>query len=396
MNKIVFKYGGSSVATIEKINQIAERLINHKSLGKKVVCVVSAMGGTTDELIKMTEEITTRPNGREMDMLISTGEQISASLLAMAIQSKGEKSVAFTGFQAGFKTSGRHTDNRIEDVDVSRIERALEDDKIVIITGFQGLNEKGDITTLGRGGSDTSAVALAAKLNAPCHILTDVKGIYTVDPRIYNKAKKIDYLSYEETLEMAYLGARVLEPRSVAIAKKYGVKLYVGLNTEDVVGTYIVEEGDIMERKAVSNVSITDDVLLVNMRVCSGSFDDITDIFTDLADEGVNVDVISQNTRSNESQYVSFTSDVKTKQEVEDVLLRYNVSYKFIKGVTKISVVGSGMRTQPGVAAEVFRVFSDNNIRFYQVSTSEISISHIIDAEEKEKIVRILAEKFEL
>lgn len=396
MNKIVFKYGGSSVATIEKINQIAERLIDHKCEGKKVVCVVSAMGGTTDELIKMAEEITTRPNGREMDMLISTGEQVSASLLAMAVQSKGEKAVAFNGIQAGFKTKGRHTDNRIENVDISRIEKALEDGYIVIVTGFQGINEKGDITTLGRGGSDTSAVALAAKLNAPCHILTDVKGIYTVDPRIFKKAKKIDYLSYEETLEMAYLGARVLEPRSVAIAKKYGVKLYVALNTGDVVGTYIVEEGDIMERKAVSNVSLTDDVLLVNMKVGTDFFDDITEIFTDLADKGVNIDVISQNTRSNESQDVAFTSDVKSKQEVEDVLLKYDVLYKFIKGVTKISVVGSGMRTQPGVAAEVFRVFSDNHIRFYQVSTSEISISYIIDAEEKDKVVRILAEKFEL
>lgn len=396
MKRIVVKYGGSSLSTIEKINQVADRLVNQKEDGNQIVCVVSAMGDTTDDLISVAKELTDRPNGREMDMLLATGEQISASLLAMAIQSKGEKAIAMTGFQAGLKTRGRHMRSRVDDVDIKRLVEALKEDNIVIVTGFQGINCKGDITTLGRGGSDTSAVILAAKLNAPCYILTDVKGIYTVDPKIYPQARKLDYLTYEEALEMAYLGAKILEPRSVLIAKKYKVRLYVGLNFGDVVGTYIVEKGDIMEKSLVSNISLSDDVLLVNMKIEAECSDYIVEAFKDLAERDVNVDVITQNIQSGKNRYMSFTSNKDSKEDIEEVLGTYGTSYNFLKDVTKISIVGVGMRTYPEIIAEIFKVFSENKIKFHQAYTSEISISYIIDAIDKEKVVRILAEKFNL
>lgn len=396
MNTIVLKYGGSSVADIDKINSVADRIIEKKNIYKNVVTVVSAMGKSTDTLLDMANQLSENPIKRELDVLLSTGEQTTISLLTIAINAKGYKAISLTGQQAGFLTWGPHTKNRIEDVDTTRVEKYLKEGYIVIVAGFQGVNEIGDITTLGRGGSDTSAVALAAKLKCPCEIYTDVEGIFTVDPRIHKEAKKLDNLSYEETMEMAYLGAGIIEPRSVEMAWKYGVKLYIGLNTGKVLGTYITEEGDKLEKNVINNISIIDDILLVNIYLDNTSRYTTSEIFADLANNNVNVDVISQNIIKNDKKSVSFTTTLDNKTVIKEIFKDNDIEYNFIDNVIKLSIIGNAMRNQPGVASQVFSTFIDNNIDFYQVSTSEISISYIIDSKYKNKVVKILAKEFNL
>ncbi|NMB10203.1 MAG: aspartate kinase [Tissierellia bacterium] len=396
MNTIVLKYGGSSVADIDKINSVADRIIEKKNIYKNVVTVVSAMGKSTDTLLDMANQLSENPIKRELDVLLSTGEQTTISLLTIAINAKGYKAISLTGQQAGFLTWGPHTKNRIEDVDTTRVEKYLKEGYIVIVAGFQGVNEIGDITTLGRGGSDTSAVALAAKLKCPCEIYTDVEGIFTVDPRIHKEAKKLDNLSYEETMEMAYLGAGIIEPRSVEMAWKYGVKLYIGLNTGKVLGTYITEEGDKLEKNVINNISIIDDILLVNIYLDNNSRYTTSEIFADLANNNVNVDVISQNIIKNDKKSVSFTTTLDNKTVIKEIFKDNDIEYNFIDNVIKLSIIGNAMRNQPGVASQVFSTFIDNNIDFYQVSTSEISISYIIDSKYKNKVVKILAKEFNL
>ena len=396
MNTIVLKYGGSSVADIDKINSVADRIIEKKNIYKNVVTVVSAMGKSTDTLLDMANQLSENPIKRELDVLLSTGEQTTISLLTIAINAKGYKAISLTGQQAGFLTWGPHTKNRIEDVDTTRVEKYLKEGYIVIVAGFQGVNEIGGITTLGRGGSDTSAVALAAKLKCPCEIYTDVEGIFTVDPRIHKEAKKLDNLSYEETMEMAYLGAGIIEPRSVEMAWKYGVKLYIGLNTGKVLGTYITEEGDKLEKNVINNISIIDDILLVNIYLDNNSRYTTSEIFADLANNNVNVDVISQNIIKNDKKSVSFTTTLDNKTVIKEIFKDNDIEYNFIDNVIKLSIIGNAMRNQPGVASQVFSTFIDNNIDFYQVSTSEISISYIIDSKYKNKVVKILAKEFNL
>src|SRR5699024_1065831 len=361
-----------------------------------VVTVVSAMGKSTDTLLDMANQLSENPIKRELDVLLSTGEQTTISLLTIAINAKGYKAISLTGQQAGFLTWGPHTKNRIEDVDTTRVEKYLKEGYIVIVAGFQGVNEICDITTLGRGGSDTSAVALAAKLKCPCEIYTDVEGIFTVDPRIHKEAKKLDNLSYEETMEMAYLGAGIIEPRSVEMAWKYGVKLYIGLNTGKVLGTYITEEGDKLEKNVINNISIIDDILLVNIYLDNNSRYTTSEIFADLANNNVNVDVISQNIIKNDKKSVSFTTTLDNKTVIKEIFKDNDIEYNFIDNVIKLSIIGNAMRNQPGVASQVFSTFIDNNIDFYQVSTSEISISYIIDSKYKNKVVKILAKEFNL
>jgi len=396
LNTIVLKYGGSSVADIDKINSVADRIIEKKNIYKNVVTVVSAMGKSTDTLLDMANQLSENPIKRELDVLLSTGEQTTISLLTIAINAKGYKAISLTGQQAGFLTWGPHTKKRIEDVDTTRVEKYVKEGYIVIVAGFQGVNEIGDITTLGRGGSDTSAVALAAKLKCPCEIYTDVEGIFTVDPRIHKEAKKLDNLSYEETMEMAYLGAGIIEPRSVEMAWKYGVKLYIGLNTGKVLGTYITEEGDKLEKNVINNISIIDDILLVNIYLDNNSRYTTSEIFADLANNNVNVDVISQNIIKNDKKSVSFTTTLDNKTVIKEIFKDNDIEYNFIDNVIKLSIIGNAMRNQPGVASQVFSTFIDNNIDFYQVSTSEISISYIIDSKYKNKVVKILAKEFNL
>lgn len=386
MKNLLVKFGGSSVADKEKIESVA-RILKELAKNNRIVCVVSAMGDTTDELIAKAKSINKNPNKRELDALLSSGEIISSSLLAMALENIGQKAISLSGLQAGFKTYGKYGFSKILDIDTKRVEEELDQGKIVVVAGFQGVNKENDITTLGRGGSDTSAVALAAKLKAACKIFTDVDGIYSVDPRFYPAAKKLDQISYEETMEMAHLGAKVIDPRAVEMAQKYGVELEIALNTGKVKGT-IISEGDNLEKSIITSVSAVDEILLVNKELNNFK---ISELFAKLADRGINIDVINQ-TEIGEKSYVSFTSTLDEKENIKAIA----DDFEFIENVSKVSVIGNAMRNETGVAARIFGVLNDNKIKFYQVSTSEISVSIIVDTKIKDQVMKVLIEEFNL
>lgn len=398
---VVQKYGGSSVADIDRIKNVANRIKQRKDKNDDIVVVVSAMGKSTDNLIAMAKSLSQNPDKREMDVLLSTGEQVTISLLSIALNEMGIKAVSLTGAQAGIKTDGIHTKNKIVDVDDERIRKYLSQGNVVIVAGFQGINENDDITTLGRGGSDTTAVALAAKLNAVCEIYTDVDGIYSVDPRLYKKARKIDSISYEEMMEMACLGSKVMESRSVEIAARYNVNLYVASSMNDERGSFIKEYDETMENNPITGMSITDDVLMVTFENIEVKSHYVSKIFNYLALENVNVDMISQTSPVKGRVSVSFTipqSDEMTMDKIakEFEKLDDNISYDKNIDVTKLSVVGYGMRNQSGVAAKIFDIFAQNDIDFMQITTSEISISYIIESKDKQKAVEILSKELEL
>lgn len=386
MKNLLVKFGGSSVADKEKIESVA-RILKELAKNNRIVCVVSAMGDTTDELIAKAKSINKNPSKRELDALLSSGEIISSSLLAMALENIGQKAISLSGLQAGFKTYGKYGFSKILDIDTKRVEEELDQGKIVVVAGFQGVNKENDITTLGRGGSDTSAVALAAKLKAACKIFTDVDGIYSVDPRFYPAAKKLDQISYEETMEMAHLGAKVIDPRAVEMAQKYGVELEIALNTGKVKGT-IISEGDNLEKSIITSVSAVDEILLVNKELNNFK---ISELFAKLADRGINIDVINQ-TEIGEKSYVSFTSTLDEKENIKAIA----DDFEFIENVSKVSVIGNAMRNETGVAARIFGVLNDNKIKFYQVSTSEISVSIIVDTKIKDQVMKVLIEEFNL
>lgn len=386
MKNLLVKFGGSSVADKEKIESVA-KILKELAKNNRLVCVVSSMGDTTDELIEKAKSINKNPNKRELDALLSSGEIISSSLLAMALENIGQKAISLSGLQAGFKTYGKYGFSKILDIDTKRIEEELDQGKVVVVAGFQGVNEENDITTLGRGGSDTSAVALAAKLKAACKVFTDVDGIYSVDPRFYPAAKKLDQISYEETMEMAHLGAKVIDPRAVEMAQKYGVELEIALNTGKVKGT-IISEGDNLEKSIITSVSAVDEILLVNKELNNFK---ISELFAKLADRGINIDVINQ-TEVGEKSYVSFTSTLDEKENIKEIA----DDFEFIENVSKVSVIGNAMRNETGVAARIFGVLNDNKIKFYQVSTSEISVSIIVDTKIKDQVMKVLIEEFNL
>ena len=398
MGILVHKYGGTSVGTTEKIKRIAKRVIAEKEKGNDMVVVVSAMGKTTDYLVEMSKEIAINPNKREMDLILSTGEQVSIALLSMAFQEFGYDAIALTGFQAGIKTYGPHTKNKILDIDDEKIKNYLKEGKVVVVAGFQGVNENGDITTLGRGGSDTTAVAIAAKLGCPCHIYTDVDGIYSVDPRLYKEAKKLDVISYEEMMEMASLGAGVMEPRAIEIGCKYNIPIYVASSINDVGGTYIKEYDEKMEGNIVTGLSVCDDILMVTVSHILYNLDHVATLFEKLAIENVNVDMISQTAPVDGYINVSFTAPKDDLFIIEKVMgdLEGRVEISIEDEITKISVVGIGMRNQSGVSGRLFRILADNGISFRQVTTSEISISYTIDKKDKEKAVRALSNELNL
>jgi len=396
---VVVKYGGSSVETIEKMQRIADKIIARKN--ENIVVVVSAMGKTTNSLIDIAKQVSTNPSKRELDLLMSTGEQVSISLLAMILNEKGCDSIALTGFQAGIKTEGVHTKNKIAEIDISKIKHHLDKGKIVVVAGFQGLNEYGDITTLGRGGSDTTAVALASKLDCVCEIYTDVSGIYTVDPRLYPKAKKLELISYEEMEEMSSLGAKVMEPRAVEIGHLYHVPIYVASSVENIIGTYIKESCFQMEKRSVTGLSINEDVLMVTLNHVPYSSKNIADIFMRLATAEVNVDMISQTSPITGYVNISFTTSKEDITSVNEILLDLKNKYKEMEilkddSIIKISVVGLGMRSQSGIAANIFKLFADYDIIFKQVTTSEISISYTINKDYKQKAINVIAEYFDL
>ena len=399
--RIVQKYGGTSVGTIEKIKTIADHLIKVQKEGNEVVVVVSAMGKMTDVLIGKAKEITDRPDRRELDMLMSTGEQQTIALLSMALKHKGQEAVSLTGSQAGIQTTGTHTKSKIKSINKDRIEKHLKDGKIVIVAGFQGINEAGDITTLGRGGSDTSAVALAGALGCQCEIYTDVDGIYTCDPRVHAGAKKIDKISYEEMMEMSNLGAGVMEVRAVELGKKFGVPIYVGRSLGEKNGTYIVEKEQIMEEKLITGLSINENVLMVNLQNLYNKPQKIANIFSALGKQDVNVDMISQSQSVEDMVDISFTCPA-TEEDLLDkaveMIATQNPALKISKNqdLIKVSVVGVGMISHSGVAGKLFEIFGEKNIKFYQVTTSEISISFTMDKDRKKAAVDAIAEAFNI
>ncbi len=399
--RIVQKYGGTSVGTIEKIKNIAKSLVEQKKQGRELVVVVSAMGKTTDALLAKAGSITSKPNKRELDRLLSVGEQETIALLTMALNELGTDAISLTGYQAGIETTGIHTKSKIKSIDSVKIEKYLDEGKVVIVAGFQGINEAGDITTLGRGGSDTSAVALAASLRCKCEIYTDVDGIYGVDPRAYPKARKIDEISYEEMMEMSSLGAGVMEVRAVELGKKYGVPIYVGRTLSDKRGTMIVERNLDMEEKMVTGLGITDNIILTTLKSLENTPENISNIFEALGDAGVNIDMISQTLVEGGGLNLSFTCPDAEFNLLEEALERIKREFGKVQveehnHFTKISLVGIGMMSHPGVAGRVFKVFAREGIRFYQVTTSEISISYAIDPKDKERAVHALAEEFKL
>jgi aspartate kinase len=398
---VVQKYGGSSVADIDRIKNVANRIKQRKDKNDDIVVVVSAMGKSTDNLIAMAKSLSQNPDKREMDVLLSTGEQVTISLLSIALNEMGIKAVSLTGAQAGIKTDGIHMKNKIVDVDDERIRKYLAEGNVVIVAGFQGINENDDITTLGRGGSDTTAVALSAKLNAVCEIYTDVDGIYSVDPRLYSKARKIDVISYEEMMEMSCLGAKVMESRSIEIAARYNVNLYVASSMNDERGSFIKEYDETMENNPITGMSISDDVLMITFENIDVKSHYVSKIFNYLALENVNVDMISQTSPVKGRVSVSFTipqSDETTMDKIANEFekLDEKISYNKNTDVTKLSVVGYGMRNQSGVAAKIFDIFAQNDIDFMQITTSEISISYIIESKDKQKAVDILSKELEL
>ena len=403
---IVHKYGGTSVATTEKIMNIAKYLGSVKDSGNDVVVVVSAMGKTTDALIKLAHEITDKPDLREMDRLMSTGEQQTIALLSIALQTLGYEAISLTGAQAGIKTSGHYTKNRIEDINGKEIKEHLSKGKIVVVAGFQGVNEAGDVTTLGRGGSDTSAVALAAALGGKCEIYTDVDGIYSIDPRVYKDAKKLPVVSYDEMMELAFLGAGVMEPRAVELGSKYGVEIYVGKSLGEKNGTIITsvektKENKEMEQKVITGVSINENMVMVNVEEIPTNAQNVYEIFEKAEANGINIDIISQNDVTSHHGSFAFTcpkTDIaaleKIGSEIEAEFPR--TSFIINPYITKVSVVGIGLISNIGVAAKMFRILSENDISFHQVSTSEISISLVVDEVMGKKVAELFAKEFDL
>jgi aspartate kinase len=400
MDRVVLKFGGSSVESIDKMQVIADRIINKKQNNMQVVVVVSAMGKTTNQLLDLAKQASKSPSKREIDMLISTGEQVSISLLTMILNEKGYDSIALTGFQAGIKTSGIHTRNKILDIDTKKIVQYLDSNKIVVVAGFQGFNEEGDITTLGRGGSDTTAVAIAAKLRCPAEIYTDVDGIYGVDPRLYKDAKKLDYISYEEMKEMAFLGAKVMEPRSIEIGHRYQVPIYVASSLNDHIGTYIKEYKK-MEEKTITGLSVSEKIMMVAIKNFPDRSSDIANLFIELANLEINVDMISQTPISEGLINLAFSASADDLDYINEVIEKIMTQYDNIEvykntNVAKVSVVGTMMRTQSGIAAQLFKLLADHDIDFMLVTTSEISISYIIEKEMINKAVYAISSYFQL
>ena len=401
MALIVKKFGGSSVKDAEHVFNVANIIIEDYKKGNEVVVVVSAQGDTTDDLIAKAKEI--NPDGaskREMDMLLASGEQISISLLAMAIEKLGYPAVSLLGWQAGFQTDSKYSLARIKRVNSERIRRELDKRNIVIVAGFQGLNKYDDITTLGRGGSDTSAVAIAASMNADlCQIYTDVDGVYTADPRKVKTAKKMDEITYDEMLELATLGAQVLNNRSVEMAKKYAVELEVRSSLESTVPGTIVKETVNMEKMLVKGVAVDKDIVLVSIIGLKDTPGIAFKVFNQLGRKNVNVDIILQSVGRDGTKDITFTVPKNQLKDTTDALeaIKTQVNYDKVvinENAGKLSIVGAGMETHPGVASKMFEALADVGINIHMISTSEIKISVIVDVEDCEKGMQAVHDKF--
>lgn len=402
MKVIVQKYGGSSVADCNKIKNVARRIIKSKKKGYGVVVVVSAMGDTTDKLLDMAYKINSHPSERELDMLLSTGEQVSISLLAMAIEALNEPVISLTGGQVGIFTDDIHNKARILKVDSKRINKELEQGKIVIVAGFQGINNNNDITTLGRGGSDTTAVALAVALQAEkCEIYTDVEGVYTADPRIVPEAKMLSEISYDEMLEMANLGAKVLHPRSVELAKNYGVNLIVRSSFSSNPGTVVKGEIQLENIMRISGVTCDKKIAKVAVLEVPDKPGIACHVFSELASANINVDMIIQSIRREKINDISFTvseDDLdKAVKIMENTTKRLGArGVEFDKNVAKVSIVGAGMASKAEFAKTMFQALAEENINIQMISTSEIKISCLVSQNEADRAVRSIHKKFKL
>ena len=402
MSLIVQKYGGTSLANVDRILDVADRIISRYKKGNDMVVVASAMGDTTDQLIKKMYKVNQDPKPREADMLLTTGEQVSIALLTMAIQNRGYPAVSLTGSQAKIKTDDKHNKAFIEEIENRRIIKELEKDKIVVVAGFQGINSKEDFTTLGRGGSDTTTIALMASLVADsCEIYSDVDGIYTTDPGVFSKAKKLDYISYDEMLELSSLGANVLHPRAVELAKIYNLNLYIASSFNNHKGT-IVKGVDQMERKQnVTGVASDKEVIKITIKKVPDKPGIAGSIFTELASYNINIDMIIQNLQYNNLNDISFTIHKNDFRKTKNII--YDIGQKMDsegveidKKVSKVSIVGAGMISTPGVAAKMFQALGEVDINIQMITKSEIKISCLIDEKGLEKAVKSIHKKFDL
>ena len=401
MALIVAKFGGTSVASPERIQMVAKRLIAKRQAGNRVVAVVSAMGKTTDELVGLAAALNDNPPAREMDRLLSTGEQVSMTLLAMAIEALGYKSMSFTGRQAGIMTDGTHNKARITKVDNERIEAALAAGVIPVIAGFQGIDANGDITTLGRGGSDTTAVAVAWGINADvCEIYSDVDGVYTTDPRVAPRARKLDEISYDDMLELASAGSGVLQSRAVEFARKWNVVIHSRSAFSEAEGTYIKEETD-MEEAVITGIAHDTSEVKVTIRGVPDNTGVAAKVFSALATNAVSVDMIIQNISEDGITDISFTcpgADLPRATDTMERILPEIDAREFVvdEDIAKVSLVGTGMKSSPGVAARAFQTLGENQINILAISTSPIRLSVVVDAAQTTQAVRCLHTAFGL
>jgi len=399
---IVQKYGGTSVATIDKIKHVAKKVVEAKKAGNDLVVVVSAMAGETDRLIELAHKIVDKPHEREYDVLVSTGEQVSIALLSMAIQDLGFRAVSFLGFQIGIVTNDDFTKARILDIDSEKIANELKGGSIIVIAGFQGIDKQSNVTTLGRGGSDTTAVAVAATLKADvCEIYTDVEGVYTTDPNICPNARKLERISYDEMLEMASLGAKVLHTRSVEFAKKNHVPIHVRSTFSQNTGTLVTKEDEIMERVVVSGITYNRKEAKITIVKVPDKPGIASNIFKPISETNINVDMIIQNVSEDGFADVTFTVDEtdskKALSVIEGIAKEIGAAdVQYDKDIVKVSIIGVGMRSHAGVAAKMFTVLANEGINIMMISTSEIKISCVMDAKYAELAVRVLHDAFEL
>ena len=399
---IVKKFGGTSVADAERIEAVADNIESEIHAGNKVTVVLSAMGDSTDELIKLAKEINPEPDLREYDALVSTGEQISVALLAMALLKRGIKGKSYTAYQLGIKTNSSHSRARILDVEVSKITSELNEGVVPVITGFQGMNESGDITTLGRGGSDTTGVALAAALDADeCQIYTDVDGIFTTDPRVYDKARLLKQVSFEEMLELSSSGAKVLQLRAVEYASKFNLPIRVLSSFNEGEGTLVQEEKNIMERPIVSGISSIDSEAKLTIRGVPDIPGVAAKILSPISDAGIEVDVIVQNIGADNTTDFTFTVNEDDTKQAEEILKKTSTTLgggliDVDDDIAKISIVGRGMRAHAGVASKMFQALAKSEINISMITTSEIKISVVIKKSEMTKAVAALHDAFDL
>ncbi len=404
MALLVQKYGGTSVGSIDRIKNVARRCLAAQREGHRVVVIVSAMSGETNRLLGLAHEITKVPNAREMDAIASTGEQVAAGLTALAIEAEGGRARSLLGHQVRVLTDGAFTKARIRAIDASKIQATLDRGEIAVVAGFQGVDDEGNITTLGRGGSDTSAVAIAAAISADaCEIFTDVDGVYTTDPNVCPSARKIDRISYEEMLELASLGAKVLQIRSVEIAMKYAVPVHVRSSFSDVPGTWVTGEDKALEEVVVAGVAYDKNDARVHLVGVLDKPGVVAEVFAAIAEKNISVDMIIQNATSNSEGRadvtftVSRTDLVRAKPFIEEVATRVGASaVKYDEDIVKVSIVGLGMRSHAGVAAKMFKLLADEGINIQAISTSEIKVSCIVHQKYTELAVRTLHDGFGL